>query len=220
MNQQESLEYLRSNLHRNTSGYQRHEPQVTALTYDVKRPFPHSRCHYDYVLAAEVRYHNNCFAKLLLTMRHFCQPGTNLIWAVQMCYPANLVFIEDFIKAFHTTMLAELDGVRIYLATHRGTDNEDNLIKTVSTEEEMEKCPTAWNYAEEENSTGQKTQNSKDYRVDSNENEGQRNQTVMEEEHEEYTGGNDMEYGRAGKWNGSEVHTESEPFSTGNIDHY
>ncbi|XP_053085968.1 uncharacterized protein LOC113537745 isoform X2 [Pangasianodon hypophthalmus] len=214
MDQPESLENLRSNLDQNTRGHQRHKPQVTALTHDLEQNFPHSKCHYDYVLAAEVLYYHDSFAELLVTMRHFCQPGTNLIWAIKVCYPSDLVFIEDFNQAFHTTMLAELDGVRIYLATHRATDNENDLMKTMSTEEEMEKCPTAWNYTEEENSTREKTQNSKDYSTDIDKNKGPCAQAVIhhqevEDEQEEYTGGNDREYGRSGKWEESQVHSES-----------
>ncbi|XP_060754255.1 protein-lysine methyltransferase METTL21C-like, partial [Neoarius graeffei] len=162
--QPDNLENLKSNLHRNTRGRQRHQPEVTALrTHDLEQSFPHSKCHYDYVLAAEVLYHH--YTELLVTMRHFCQPSTNLIWAIKVCYPSDLVFIEDFEKAFHSTMLAELDGVRIYLATHRATANEDDLMNRMSTEEELEKCHTSWNWTEEENLTREETQNNKDYSV-------------------------------------------------------
>ncbi|XP_017313590.1 uncharacterized protein LOC108259000 isoform X2 [Ictalurus punctatus] len=210
----ESLENLRSNLHKNTRGRQRHEPQVIALTCDFERNFPHSKCQYDYVLAAEARYHHDCFADRLVTMRHFCQPGTNLIWAIKVCCPSDRVFIEDFNKAFHTTMLAELDGVRIYLATHRATDNKDDLTKTMSREEETEERQTAWDYTEEESSAREETQNCKDRQVDINKNEVVIHQQKAEDEQEEYTGENDREYGRSGKWEESQVHSESESSST------
>lgn len=220
MVQPECLDNLRSNLHQNTRGLQRHQPQVTALTSDLKQHFPHSKYHYDYVLAAQMLYHHDCFTKLLVTMRHFCRPGTNLIWAIKACDASDLVFIEDFIKAFHTTMLAELDGVRIYLATHRATDHEDDPTKTMSTEEEMENWHTAWNFTEEENSTRQKTQNNNNaYSVDIIRNDRQCDQAFMrhqkvEEEQEKYTAGKDTE---SGKWEESHVHSESESFSTGNM---
>lgn len=153
-----SLENLRRNLHRNTRGIQRHQPQVTALTFDPDQH--HAKCHYDYVLAAEVIYHHDCFTKLLVTMRHFCRPGTNLIWAIKVFDPSDLALIEDFNKAFHATMLAELDGVRIYLATHGAIDDEDAPTKS---EEKMEKWQTRRNCTEEENL---KRQNSKVYSGD------------------------------------------------------
>lgn len=194
---------------------------MTALrTHDLEQSFPHSKCHYDYVLAAEVLYHH--YAELLVTMRHFCQPSTNLIWAIKVCYPSDLVFIEDFEKAFHSTMLAELDGVRIYLATHRATANEDDLMNRMSTEEELEKCHTSWNWTEEENLTREETQNNKDYSINGSRNEGQTcDQAIIhhqkvENEQEEYTGGSDQEYGRSGEE--SQDNSESESFSRGNID--
>lgn len=208
--QLESLENLKSNLNENTRGHQRHEPQVTRLTHDLKQNFPHSKCHYDYVLAAEMLYNLDCFTELLVTMRHFCQPGTNLIWAIKVCYPSDLIFIDDFNKAFHATMLAELDRVRIYLATHRAPDNEDDLMKTMSTEEEMEKCLSAWNHTEDENPNREMTQNSKDC---IKEDKGKCEEAVLHhqemEDEQELTGGTDSEGEE------SQVHSESESFSTG-----
>lgn len=206
-----SLENLRRNLHQNTRGIQRHQPQVTALTFDLDQH--HSKCHYDYVLAAEVLYHHDCFAKLLVTMKHFCRPGTNLIWAIKVRDPSDLVFIEDFNKAFHATMLAELDGVRIYLATHRAKDNEDPLTES---EEGMEKWHTRRNCTEEENLKSQKTLNSEFYGVDIK-NDGHCEQAVIqhqEMERGDHSGGNDME---SGKWEESQDHSESESFPAGNI---
>ncbi|TSK17805.1 Protein-lysine methyltransferase METTL21C [Bagarius yarrelli] len=208
--QPESLENLTNNLHQNTRGHLRHTPQVTALTQDLEQNVLHSKCHYDYVLAAEALHRHDCFAELLVIMRHFCQPGTNLIWAIKMCSPSDLLYINDFNKAFHSTMLAELDRVRIYLATRRDQDNEDDLVKTTSTEEKMEKCPSIRNYTVDENPTGEKT---KDCGVDSNRNEGQCQESVLyhqkvEDEQEEDTEGTDS------NWEESGVQSESESIST------
>lgn len=196
---------------------------MTALTSDLEEHFPHSKHHYDYVLAAEVLYHHDCFSKLLATMRHFCRPGTNLFWAIKVCNPSDLVFIEDFRKAFHTTMLAELDGVRIYSATHTALDIEDDLMKTSSTEDEREMCHAAWASTEEEKPARQKTQNNKDYTGDISKFEGQSDQAVMNDQkvgevQEGNTGGNDTEHEISGKREKSEVHSESESYSTGNTE--
>uniref|UniRef100_A0A673LWU0 Uncharacterized protein n=1 Tax=Sinocyclocheilus rhinocerous TaxID=307959 RepID=A0A673LWU0_9TELE len=82
-------------------------------------PFPRSTHYYDYVLAADVVYHHDCLAELLDTMLHFCQMGTTVIFANKVRYQSDLVFIENFQKAFNTTLLTELDEVRIYSATMR-----------------------------------------------------------------------------------------------------
>lgn len=193
---------------------------MTALIDDLEKHFPHSKCHYDYVMTAEALYNYDSFAKLLFTMRHFCQSGTKLIWAVQVRYPPDLVFIEDFRAAFHASKLAELNGVKIYLATHKATDSEGNPI---STGEETEKCHTVWNFTEEEKSTRQKTQNSKDYSIIIN--TEQDDQAVIhhqkvKEEQEEYTGENEKEKRRSGKWEESQVYSESESFSIGKMDQF
>ncbi|KAI5090147.1 hypothetical protein C0J45_20282, partial [Silurus meridionalis] len=221
--QPELLENLRSNLHRNTRGRQRHEPQVTALSHDLERNFPHSKCRYDYVLAAEALDHYDCFTELLVTMRHFCQPGTNLIWAVKACYPADLIFIEDFNQAFLTSLLAELDEVRIYLATHRASDSEDDLMKTTGSEEKMEKCQTAFEFTDEEISPSKKTQEDKNYSTDINRNEGRGVQAVINEQKEEdvqkkYNEGNDKEHGSSEEWEESHSHDVSESFPTDDTD--
>ncbi|KAL1282909.1 hypothetical protein QQF64_001712 [Cirrhinus molitorella] len=117
----EILGNLMCNLNRNTRWYRRHEPQVTVLQwgYKLEETFPHSSYHYDYVLAADTVYHHDCLAELLDTMRHFCQTGTTVIFANKVRYQSDLVFIENFQKAFNTTLLTELDEVRIYSATKR-----------------------------------------------------------------------------------------------------
>uniref|UniRef100_A0A671RT29 Uncharacterized protein n=1 Tax=Sinocyclocheilus anshuiensis TaxID=1608454 RepID=A0A671RT29_9TELE len=117
----EILGNLRCNLNRNTRWHWRHEPQVTALQwgYKLEETFPRSTHYYDYVLAADVVYHHDCLAELLDTMLHFCQMGTTVIFANKVRYQSDLVFIENFQKAFNTTLLTELDEVRIYSATMR-----------------------------------------------------------------------------------------------------
>ncbi|KAK1802949.1 hypothetical protein P4O66_021479 [Electrophorus voltai] len=136
----EILGNLRCNLNRNTRGHRRHEPRVAALSWghDLEETFPCFKYHYDYVLAADVVYHHDYLTELLFTMRYFCQPGTNLIWANKVRYPSDLVFIENFKKSFHHTLIAELDDVRIYLATHREANAEDRLLKVVNKEEAIE----------------------------------------------------------------------------------
>ncbi|XP_047455988.1 protein-lysine methyltransferase METTL21C-like [Mugil cephalus] len=114
---------LTFNLHRNTKGYSRYTPQVTALSWgqDLDRDFPFPPYHYDYVLAADVVYHHDCLEELLKTMRHFCRPGsrTTLLWANKIRFQADLRFTECFKSSFNTTLLSELpqQGVRIYKAT-------------------------------------------------------------------------------------------------------
>ncbi|XP_036413436.1 uncharacterized protein LOC118798176 isoform X2 [Colossoma macropomum] len=134
------LSNLRCNLNRNTRGHRRHEPQVAALSWghELQQSFPHSEYHYDYVLAADVVYHHDFLDELLVTMQYFCQPGTTLIWANKVRYPSDLVFIENFKKAFNVTLLTELDEVRIYLAVYRQLDEEDDRMKSINKKEEME----------------------------------------------------------------------------------
>ncbi len=117
----ETLGNLRCNLNRNTRWHWRHEPQVTALRwgYKLEETFPRSTHYYDYVLAADVVHPHYCLAELLDTMHHFCQTGTTLIFANKVRYQSDLVFMENFQKAFNTTLLTELDEVKIYSASLR-----------------------------------------------------------------------------------------------------
>lgn len=117
----EVLGNLRCNLSRNTRGRCRYTPQVAALSwgYELDKSFPHSVYRYDYILAAAVVYHHDFLAELLVTMRHFCQPGTTLIWANKTRFDSDLVFMESFKKTFNTTLLADNGDVKIYSATTR-----------------------------------------------------------------------------------------------------
>lgn len=122
----EILSNLRFNLNRNTRRQRRHEPQVKELSwgYELEKTFPRSLHHYDYVLAADVVYHHTFLNELLATMHHFCQPGTTLIWANKIRYPSDLTFLENFENLFHTTLLAELEEIRIYRATYKSSSRE------------------------------------------------------------------------------------------------
>ncbi|KAG5261578.1 hypothetical protein AALO_G00285900 [Alosa alosa] len=117
----EILGNLRCNLSRNTKRHCRHPAQVTTLSWgvDLENNFPRTTHQYDYVLAADVVYHHDYLNELLVTMRHFCKSGTTLIWSNKIRYQADLAFIERFKEAFHTTLLAEKDEIRIYMATAR-----------------------------------------------------------------------------------------------------
>lgn len=117
----EALSNLRANLNRNTRGHCRYAPQVATLSWsdDLERSYPTSVYRYDYVLAADVVYHHDFLDELLVTMKHFCKPGTTLIWANKVRYEADLTFMEKFKKAFHTSMLAEDEDMKIFMATCR-----------------------------------------------------------------------------------------------------
>ncbi|KAJ8410495.1 hypothetical protein AAFF_G00193990 [Aldrovandia affinis] len=114
---------LRCNLARNTKGRCKYTPQVAELCWeqDLEGTYPRSVYRYDYVLAADVVYHHDFLDELLLTMRHFCQPGTTLIWANKVRFQSDLRFTDNFKSTFHTTLLAELpsEGVKIFMATSR-----------------------------------------------------------------------------------------------------
>ncbi len=113
----EVLGNLRCNVSRNTRGRCRYTPQVAELSWDddLDKSFPHSVYRYDYVLAADVVYHHD----FLVTMRHFCQPGTTLIWASNTRFDSDLVFVESFKKTFNNTLLLDNGEVKIYSATTR-----------------------------------------------------------------------------------------------------
>ncbi|KAF7659458.1 hypothetical protein LDENG_00297390 [Lucifuga dentata] len=121
------LNTLRVNLSRNTRGRCRHTPQVAALSwgYDLEQTYPTSVYRYDYVLAADVVYHHDFLDELLVTMKHFCQPGTTLIWANKVRFESDLLFTENFKKAFHTSLLAEDGEMKIFMATCREAEEED-----------------------------------------------------------------------------------------------
>ncbi|XP_065108019.1 S-adenosylmethionine-dependent methyltransferase domain-containing protein isoform X3 [Paramisgurnus dabryanus] len=99
----------------------RYTPQVAALKWgrDVSRHFPSSVYHYDYVMCADVVYHHNYLEDLLITLQHFCKPGTTLLWANKVRFQSDLCFTENFKNAFNTTLLKDIpqEEVRIYQAT-------------------------------------------------------------------------------------------------------
>lgn len=120
------LNNLRVNLSRNTRGNCRHTPQVAPLSwgYDLESTYPTSVYHYDYVLAADVVYHHDFLNELLVTMKHFCKPGTTVFWANKVRFESDLTFTENFKKAFHTSLLAEDGEIKIFMATCRGEEEE------------------------------------------------------------------------------------------------
>ncbi|XP_041795620.1 protein-lysine methyltransferase METTL21C-like [Chelmon rostratus] len=138
------LSNLRVNLSRNTRGRCRHTPQVAALSwgYDLERSYPTSVYHYDYVLAADVVYHHDFLDELLVTMKHFCTPGTTLIWANKVRFETDLTFTENFKKAFHTSVLAEDGEMKIFMATCREEEGDGDMgveIQDLLSDEEEEK---------------------------------------------------------------------------------
>ncbi|XP_016121903.1 protein-lysine methyltransferase METTL21C-like, partial [Sinocyclocheilus grahami] len=134
----EILSNLRYNLSRNTRGRQRHEPLVAELYWGHKLDefFPRSTHQYDYVLATDVVYHHNFLAELLVTMRHFCQPGTILVWANKVRYASDLGFIDNFLRYFEITLLEELDDVRIYVATSKTREQGGDQVQEMNEEED------------------------------------------------------------------------------------
>ncbi|KAL2087410.1 hypothetical protein ACEWY4_016238 [Coilia grayii] len=130
---------LKCNLSRNTRWRCRHPPQVAALSwgYDLDNTFPRSTHHYDYVLAADVVYHHIFLDELLVTMKHLVQSGTTLIWSNKIRYESDLRFVENFKEAFHTTLLAEKDEIRIYKATAREVQEASG--QTLQIEEHLQK---------------------------------------------------------------------------------
>lgn len=134
----EILSNLRYNLNRNTRGRRRHEPLVAELYWGHKLDeiFPRSTFQYDYVLATDVVYHHDFLAELLVTMRHFCQPGTTLVWANKVRYASDLGFIDNLLRYFEITLLEELDDVRIYVATSKTPEHEGDQVQETNEEEE------------------------------------------------------------------------------------
>uniref|UniRef100_A0A3B4BXA3 Uncharacterized protein n=1 Tax=Pygocentrus nattereri TaxID=42514 RepID=A0A3B4BXA3_PYGNA len=133
----EALGNLRSNLSRNTRGCCRYKPQVAELSwgYGLEQTFPRSVYRYDYVLAADVVYHHDFLEELLVTMRHFCQPGTTLIWCNKIRFGSDLAFLENFKMSFNTTLLADTGEVKIYSATTK----EPQVSVMVSEDEVQQK---------------------------------------------------------------------------------
>ena len=117
----EIMSNLRLNVMKNTEGRSRHPAQTAELYWGhhLKASFPKYVQRYDYVLAADVVYHHKFLKELLATMKYFCQPGTRLIWANKVRLPTDLDFAEDFKNTFHTTLLADLGGVKLFLGTSR-----------------------------------------------------------------------------------------------------
>uniref|UniRef100_A0A672GXP6 Si:ch73-244f7.3 n=1 Tax=Salarias fasciatus TaxID=181472 RepID=A0A672GXP6_SALFA len=124
----EVLGNLRANLFRNTRGRCRYTPQVAALSwgYDLEDTYPSSVYRYDYVLAADVVYHHDYLDELLATMKHFCKPGTTLIWANKVRFGTDLSFTDNFKKAFKTSLLVEDGELKIFMATSRGEEEEED----------------------------------------------------------------------------------------------
>ncbi|KAM9817504.1 uncharacterized protein mettl21ca [Neosynchiropus ocellatus] len=138
----EILSNLRFNLSRNTRGRCRHTPQVAALewSHDLEQTYPKSVYRYDYVFAAEVVYHHNFCDELLATMKHFCRPGTTLIWANKIRIDSDRAFLEKFQKTFDTCLLAEDGEMKIFKATCKEDEwDEEQVEEGVEEEPEQEK---------------------------------------------------------------------------------
>lgn len=84
------------------------------------------------MFATDVVYHHDFLAELLVTMRHFCQPGTTLVWANKVRYASDLGFIDNFLRYFDITLLEELDDVRIYVATSKTPEKEGDQVQETS----------------------------------------------------------------------------------------
>uniref|UniRef100_A0A9J8DGS0 Uncharacterized protein n=1 Tax=Cyprinus carpio carpio TaxID=630221 RepID=A0A9J8DGS0_CYPCA len=154
----EILSNLRYNLNKNTRGRRRHEPLVAELYWGHKldETYPRSTHQYDYVLATDVVYHHDFLAELLVTMRHFCQQGTTLVWANKVRYASDLDFINNFLRYFEITLLEELDDVKIYVATSKTPEQEGDHVQEMNKEEEdNDKLESSKQYAVEQNSTSE-----------------------------------------------------------------
>uniref|UniRef100_A0A3P8V634 Methyltransferase 21C, AARS1 lysine n=1 Tax=Cynoglossus semilaevis TaxID=244447 RepID=A0A3P8V634_CYNSE len=115
------LSNLRANVLRNTRGRCRELPKVDVLSwsFDLKRSHPTGVHQYDYILAADVVYQHDFLEELLATMKHFCGPGTAVIWANKVRLGSDLTFTENFKKAFHTSLLFEDGDMKIFKGTCR-----------------------------------------------------------------------------------------------------
>uniref|UniRef100_A0A8C5EU17 Uncharacterized LOC114481459 n=1 Tax=Gouania willdenowi TaxID=441366 RepID=A0A8C5EU17_GOUWI len=127
----ETLNNLRVNLSRNTRDGCRYTPQVAALSWghDLEHTYPTSIYRYDYVLAADVVSHYYFLDELLVTMKHFCKPGTTLVWANKVRSEMDLTFIENFKKAFNASLLAEDGDIKIFMATSRDGDIREQHLE-------------------------------------------------------------------------------------------
>ena len=123
----EILSNLRFNLMKNTRGRCRYTPQVAELTWgdNLDGTYPKSVYRYDYIMASDVVYDPESFDDLLVTMKHFCQPGTKLIWANKERLPSDPTFTEKFKEAFHTTLVAEVEDIKIVMATAQEEETEE-----------------------------------------------------------------------------------------------
>ncbi|KAG8452076.1 hypothetical protein GDO86_004027 [Hymenochirus boettgeri] len=117
---------LRYNLSRNTRGKCLHDPKVKELVWgqDLELNFPKSSFLYDYIVAADVVYHHTCLDGLLDTMKHLCQPGTQLIWANKFRFKSDFDFLLRFNTSFEAELLAEFPDleVKIFKAKIRLND--------------------------------------------------------------------------------------------------
>lgn len=124
--------------------------------HKLDETFPRSTHQYDYVLATDVVYHHDFLAELLVTMRHFCQQGTTLVWANKVRYASDLDFINNFLRYFEITLLEELDDVKIYVATSKTPEQEGDHVQEMNKEEEdNDKLESSKQYAVEQNSTSE-----------------------------------------------------------------
>ncbi|XP_055493357.1 protein-lysine methyltransferase METTL21C-like [Leucoraja erinacea] len=100
---------LQSNLMRNTRNRSKHQPQVKELAWnvDLDKNFPHSDVHYDYILAADVVYHHDYLAELLVTLDYFCQRSCVILWANKLRFESDYEFLEKFKLTFDTFVLVE-----------------------------------------------------------------------------------------------------------------
>ncbi|KAM8877813.1 uncharacterized protein mettl21ca [Synchiropus picturatus] len=112
---------LRANIMRNTRGCCRYTPKVEVLCWslDLSKSHPSSIYQYDYVLAADVVYHHDYPDELLATMKHFCRPGTSLIWANKIRMVSDLTFLEKFKETFDTCLLVEDGDMKIFKAAYK-----------------------------------------------------------------------------------------------------
>ncbi|KAM4698911.1 protein-lysine methyltransferase METTL21C isoform 1-T2 [Discoglossus pictus] len=122
----EILGNLRLNLSRNTRGKSRYPPEVKELVWgqDLEKNFPKSSCLYDYIVAADLVYHHSYLDALLETMKHLCQPGTQLIWANKFRFNTDFDFLSKFNNTFNTEILGEFPkfDVKIVKAIYKTVD--------------------------------------------------------------------------------------------------